>query len=141
MKQDGGISARKRVGATVETYIARPLTEVYAFLSDPRNLPAWAPGLCQSIEPRGGERWVAQAESGQVTISFAGPNAFGILDHHVGLPDGSEVYVPMRAVRYGDGSEVMLTVFRRPDMTDGAFEADLRAVERDLAALRTLLER
>jgi hypothetical protein len=141
MRQERDISAVTRAAATVETYIARPLAEVYGYLSDPGNLPAWASGLCRSIERQGNELWVGQTVSGQVTIRFAGPNEFGILDHHVSLPDGSDVYVPMRAVRNGEGSEVMLTVFRRPGMTDAAFEADLRLVERDLAALKTTLER
>ena len=133
-------SARPPHAVTVGTYVARPLSEVYGFLSDPRNLPAWASGLCLSIEQHG-EHWVGQTESGRVTIRFAEPNVFGILDHEVVLADGSEVYVPMRAIRNGDGSEVMLTLFRRPDMTDEAFEADLLWVERDLAALKALLER
>jgi hypothetical protein len=37
-----------------------------------------------------------------------------VLDHTVVLPDGTEVYVPMRVVPNGGGSEVMLVLFRQP---------------------------
>ena len=43
-------------------------------------------------------------------------------------------------VANGDGAEVTLTLFRLPSMDDAAFEADAAAVEKDLGALKTLLE-
>jgi len=40
-----------------------------------------------------------------------------------------------------DGSELVFTVYRRPDMSDQEFAEDAKAVERDLAKLKTLLEK
>jgi hypothetical protein len=51
---------------------------------------------------------------------------------------GVEVYVPLRVVANGDGSE--LTLFRQPQMSDDKFEADTEWVQRDLATLKQLLE-
>lgn len=120
--------------------IARPPAEVYAFASDPRNLPRWAAGLAGSGIERDGERWVANAPFGRVRIRFGEANALGVLDHDVELESGVVVHNPMRVVRRGDGSEVVFTLFRRPDMSDDDFAADAAAVEKDLEALKRLLE-
>jgi hypothetical protein len=53
---------------------------------------------------------------------------------------GVEVYVPLRVVANGDGSELTLTLFRQPQMSDDKFEADSEWVQRDLATLKRLLE-
>jgi len=67
-------------------------------------------------------------------------NNFGILDHHVKLITGIEVYVPMRVVKNGNGSEVMLTVFQTPEMTDERYAEDIKTVENDLNYLKTIIE-
>ena len=51
-----------------------------------------------------------------------------------------EIYVPMRVVENGDGSAVIFTLFRQPEMTQEAFERGIAMVERDLEALRGVLE-
>lgn len=120
--------------------IARPPAEVYAFASDPRNLPRWAAGLARSdVRPEGGA-WVADAPFGKVRIRFAPPNALGVMDHDVTLDSGVTVHNPMRVVPNGDGSEFVFTLIRRPEMNDAQFAADQAAVERDLKTLKDLLE-
>jgi hypothetical protein len=64
-----------------------------------------------------------------------------VLDHTVTTPAGVEVYVPMRVLANGSGSEVIFTLFRLPDMSDAQYAEDMRLVERDLAALKDLLEK
>lgn len=63
------------------------------------------------------------------------------MDHHVDLGDGTEVYVPLRVVENGAGAEVMLTLFRQPGMDEERFAADIKLVNRDLKALKSLIER
>jgi hypothetical protein len=118
--------------------IERPPEAVYAFASDPANLPRWASGLSGAIERRGGE-WIADSPMGKVKVRFAPPNDLGVLDHDVEV-SGETFHNPMRVVPNGDGSELSFTLFRRPGTTDEAFEADARTIERDLAALKRLLE-
>jgi hypothetical protein len=48
---------------------------------------------------------------------------------------------PMGKVANGDGSEVIFSLFQRPEMSDEAFAADAAAVTRDLTTLKQLLER
>jgi uncharacterized protein YndB with AHSA1/START domain len=112
---------------------------VYDFVADPRNLPRWAAGLSGSIEAVDGE-WLAESPLGRVKVQFAEGNAFGVLDHDVTLESGVTVHNPMRVLANNDGSEVVFTLFRRPEMDGDAFEADAHAVARDLQALRRLLE-
>jgi hypothetical protein len=74
-------------------------------------------------------------------ISFTDHNAFGVMDHWVDLGGGRVVYVPMRVVENGKGAEVLLTLFRQPDMSDAKFAEDQIWVRRDLSALKALAER
>ncbi|MGV9712074.1 SRPBCC family protein [Gordonia sp. NPDC003424] len=107
--------------------------EVYAFAADPDNLPRWAAGLAAGVR-RVGDVLVVDSPMGEVTVTFAPANDFGILDHDVTLPDGTVVANPLRVLAHPDGAEVVFTV-RQRDLTDEQFEADCAAVERDLAAL------
>jgi hypothetical protein len=74
-------------------------------------------------------------------VTFAEENKFGVLDHDVTLPSGVKFYNPMRVFPNNHGSELVFTVYRRPDGSDQEFANDANAVERDLAKLKTLLEK
>ena len=124
---------------TVSVSIARPWEEVYEAIWRPEDFPKWAAGLSASPLVREGDRWAAAGPEGPVRIRFTGRNAFGVMDHRVDLGTGSEVYVPMRVVPNGAGAEVLVTLFRRPGMSDADFLADAEWVMRDLLALKALL--
>jgi len=111
---------------------------VYAYASDPANLPTWAIGLVKSIE-RQGTSWIAQTPFGQVAIRFAAANDFGVLDHDVDLPAGT-LHNPMRVIPNGAGSEVLFTLIQNPDVSDEQFHRDMDTVRADLNKLRTVLE-
>ena len=119
--------------------IERPADEAYAFLSTPENFPRWASGLGGSLRQVNGE-WVAQTAEGPAQVRFSEPNARGVLDHAVILPEGKSVYVPLRVLPCQHGCELVLTLFRQPDMTDDRFAADAEWVMRDLQAAKRLLE-
>jgi len=125
---------------TVSVSIRRPVDEVYAFASNPENLPKWASGLSESIK-RSGDSWITETPNGTMRVRFVETNRFGVLDHYVTPPQGAEIYVPMRVVANGPGSEVSLTVYRQPEMSDKKFAEDAAWVERDLNALKALLEK
>ena len=71
-------------------------------------------------------------------VEFTEKNKFGVLDHDVTLPSGVKVHNPMRVT---DGSELVFTLYRRPDMSDQEFAEDAKSAEKDLAKLKTLLEK
>jgi hypothetical protein len=119
--------------------IERPAADVYAFVSDPANIPRWAVGLATAVENVDG-RWLLGTGSERAGVAFAERNTFGVCDHEVTLRSGDVVYVPMRVVRNGDGCDVVLTVRRQPDMTDADFDRDSGLVQADLTRLKRVLE-
>ena len=119
--------------------IARPAAEVYAFSWRPESFPKWAAGLGAGLTPDG-DRWVAHGPDGDVHVRFSPQNPYGVLDHWVTLPDGTEISIPLRVVANGDGAEVTLTLFRVPGMDDATFARDQGMVAADLAKLKALLE-
>lgn len=124
---------------TLSISISAPAEQVYAFVSNPQNLPLWASAFAKSIKFDAG-RWVLQTVTGGATIAFAANNPFGILDHTVTLDSGIRVDVPMRVLRNDSGSEVLFTLFQQPSMSDAEFSADMKLVEQDLRSLKTLME-
>ncbi|MCL2583770.1 MAG: hypothetical protein FWE35_15105 [Streptosporangiales bacterium] len=112
---------------------------MYAFASDPANIPRWAPGLGKSVEQADGQ-WFAETPAGRARLAFAPRNDLGVLDHHLTLAPGQTVYVPMRVIAADGGSEVIFTLRPLPGMTDGEFQADGDAVAADLARLKRVLE-
>jgi hypothetical protein len=124
---------------TMNTSINSNPQIVYDFVSNLENLPRWASNTFPSIKEVNGE-WVVDTSQGQNKVMLAERNNFGILDHYVKLTSGVEVYVPMRVVKNGDGSEIMLTVFQTPEMTDERYAEDIKTVEKDLNHLKTIIE-
>jgi hypothetical protein len=116
-----------------------PADEVYRFASQMENLPQWASGLAAGIEHEGGA-WFAKSPMGRVKIEMAAPNKSGVLDHDVTLPDGTRVHNALRVTPCGPGSLLTFVVLRLPGVAQDAFEADVAHVQRDLLALKTLLE-
>lgn len=124
----------------ISVSINRSAAQVYEFASNPENLPQWAAGLSGSIK-KVNEDWVAEAPMGRVRVKFAEENQFGVLDHQVTLPSGVNVYNPMRVFPNNDGSELVFTLYHRPDVSDQEFAEDAKSVEKDLAKLKSLLEK
>jgi hypothetical protein len=127
----------------VSIWIEAAPEAVYEFAADPQTWPKWAAGLAAGELRQTADGWVADSPMGQVTVEFAPPNGFGVLDHVVRLPSGEAVYNPLRVIPGGVGEprcEVLFTVRKRDGMTNAEFDADVAAVAADLDALRRLLE-
>jgi hypothetical protein len=128
--------------------VAQALARVSAYLSDPRNFPQWASGLAGGLDAvaedasagEDGSLWRASSPAGEVSVRFTPANDHGVADHWVLLPDGTTVYVPLRAVANGSGTEVSLMLFRLPSMDALKFEEDTQWVMRDLRRLKDVLE-
>ncbi|MFM0124402.1 SRPBCC family protein [Paraburkholderia sp. RL18-101-BIB-B] len=123
----------------ISVHIARDWREVYAFTLEPAAFPEWASGLGRPLG-HDGATWRFEGSEGTTTVRFSAPNEYGVLDHYVLLPDGSEIYIPLRVIANGSGCDVQFTLFRVPGMTDGKFAADAQWVERDLGKLKALVE-
>ena len=124
----------------ISVSINRSAAHVCEFVSNPENLPKWAAGLSGSIR-RVNEEWIAESPMGTVKVKFTEKNKFGVLDHDVTLSSGDKFYNPVRVFPNNDGSELVFTVYRGPGVSDQEFAADAKAVEKDLAKLKKLLEK
>jgi hypothetical protein len=130
------VQAARHISVSIE----RPIEEVYGFLAEPRNFPKWAEGLGHSFKHVEGMTWLAETPMGPMRILFSEPNRHGVLDHAVIPESGAAMHNPMRAVANGNGSEVVFTLFRRPDMSEDDFARDADWVMGDLRRLKALLE-
>ena len=119
--------------------IQRSAAEAYEFLSLPENFPKWASGLGASLR-RAGEDWLVETPEGPATVRFSERNSYGVLDHQVLLPSGAPIYVPLRIVAAGERCELVLTLFRRPGMSEEKFAADAEWVMGDLQKAKRILE-
>lgn len=73
----------------VSTWIGVGPEAVYEFAADPQTWPRWAAGLAAGELRQSPQGWVADSPMGTVTVEFAPPNPFGVLDHVVRMPSGS----------------------------------------------------
>jgi hypothetical protein len=124
---------------TVSVAINCDPATVYEFVSNPENLPKWAKMFCRSIKKSNGG-WIVETPQGPVNVRFSKRNDFGVLDHYVSSAPGVEVFVPMRVVPNGSGSEVLLTLFQPAGMSGERFAEDIRWVEQDLHHLKSIME-
>lgn len=99
-----------------------------------RRRPSWAAGLSRGIRCEAG-RWFTDLPMGVVEVRFTGAVDQGILDRDVTLPGGLVVHDPLRVVPNDRGSEIVFTVFRRDDVSDADFRADVEAGCADLDRL------
>ncbi len=125
---------------TLSIAIGKPWQDVYDSIWRPESFPKWASGLSQSSLQKVGDVWTAAAPAGAIRIRFTDHNPFGVMDHYVDAGTGPEIYIPLRIIANADGAEVLLTLFQQPGMSEQQFLADAKWVERDLLALKALLE-
>jgi hypothetical protein len=123
----------------VSVRINRPAADAYEFLCQPENFPKWASGLGAALR-RDGAEWIVETPEGRASVRFSERNSYGVLDHQVNLPGAAPIYVPLRLVANGDACDLVLTIFRRPGVSDAQFTADAEWVMRDLQAAKRLLE-
>lgn len=125
---------------TYSLSIDRDWRSLYELIWRPEFFPKWASGLSIAGLHQDGDGWLTDGPEGPIRISFTPHNTYGVMDHVVETADGNEVHVPMRVVRNGAGAEVMITLFRQPGMSDERYAADAKWIQRDLAALKKLIE-
>ena len=125
---------------TLSVTINRDIDIVYRFISSPKNLPLWAKAFCKSVR-KFRTNWIIGTPAGSMKVRFAVKNSFGVLDHYIYPSPKIEIYVPMRVLPNGAASEVMFTLFRRPDMSRAEYLRDIGMVTRDLKSLKKHLEK
>jgi Polyketide cyclase / dehydrase and lipid transport. len=130
-----GLAQWKIESVTIE----RKADEVYEYASDPANFAEWAASFCRSVK-RIGEEWRIETPEGEMTLRFAEPNPYGIMDHYVRSEGGPERPNHARVVASGSGSRVIFTVFQAKDPLDREYAVNCRNVKEDLQRLKRVLE-
>jgi hypothetical protein len=123
---------------TYSISIDRPWQDLYKEIYHPETFSKWASGLTESDLRRDGDAWIADGPDGPVNVRFTPRDSYGVMDHFIETSEGQEVHIPLRVIQNGDGAEIMLTLFRQPEMTDETFARDAKWIARDLRALRDL---
>ncbi|MFJ8210509.1 SRPBCC family protein [Streptomyces sp. NPDC096033] len=120
--------------------IDRPVAEVFDFLRDPANWPAWAVVNIKAIEPTDDpDWWLMATPHGPARLRIRANAESGLLDHDY-VEEQASWQVPARVVANGTGTEFMMTFFQPPAFTDDYFDEQTALVDTELTALKGILE-
>lgn len=128
---------------TITISINRPVGDVYAYLSEPANMPSWTTALGPSFEKVGEREWRAEHPDdarGPLTVRFCAINDWGVLDYEVIRRDEIAITVPMRVYANQDGCDLVFTFFQRPSVTDAHLDSEVEWVRTDFLTLKALME-
>ncbi|WP_173918148.1 SRPBCC family protein [Halobacillus sp. Marseille-Q1614] len=124
---------------TIGMMINKKSSDVYGFVREPMNLAAWANSFCVSVAQKKKD-WYVESGDGTARVQFETENSYGVLDFTLRLVNGEELYYPMRVVPHKDRCEVMLTIFRLPEVSEENFLLDGAMAANDLRQLKETLE-
>jgi hypothetical protein len=117
--------------------IAAPPRAVVELLADGNRLPEWAPGFAPEVRADG-DHWLVGSADGRFRIRIRSSTELGTVDFLAAADERAGAFG--RAIPNGDGSEFLFTL-QFPEGTDEeAIEAQMRVVEEELEAVRTLAE-
>ncbi|WP_338720989.1 hypothetical protein [Devosia sp. XK-2] len=126
---------------TISFTIGRPYSEVYGFLSQPRNLSRWTKGLLVGpIEPVGPNVWRTDFGGEVVDLHFTPDNAYGVLDLEVRSQTKAIRRYYVRLFPNGEGAELCVTVMQRAGESDVEFQSEVEWLRSDLGILKSYLE-
>ncbi len=114
--------------------------KVYAFLADPLNWPQYAVVNLRSVSPGQNGWFKAVTKFGEGELRVNGVKEFGLFDH-VWKDMQATWQVYGRVVPNGDGSTVMMTLFKPPVMSDELFDHSMKEMDVEMAKLKEILER
>ena len=121
--------------------INRPWAELYAFLSEPRNINLWTQGvIAQPLEQVAEHEWRTSHEGVPVLIAFTPPNGFGILDLELRWTDQAPRHYRIRLFPNEEGSEICCTILQRPGESDAQFASECEWLRTDLEVLKAYAE-
>ena len=129
-----------RRSQTISLSIERPFDEVYDYLVKPLNFQNWAAVEQGSFRPLENGDWEGVTPNGLRHMRFVTPNNYGVLDHAVFEPGSVPLFMPMRVVPNGEGTELIFSFFQRDGMDDESFASTLEWIRTDLLTLKSLLE-
>jgi hypothetical protein len=129
------------LSVTNTVQIERPAAEIYAFIANPETMPQWAIHNVKAIRKLDAVRWEMETPRGKAILIPHYEERNGILDHE--FIDASEGvwHVTGRVVPLGSSGSVYIMTLPKPDsMPAEAFEAGMRLMDDELAAIKACVE-
>ena len=117
--------------ATVTTVLAAPRDDVFRYIADIENLPAWATEFARELR-RDADGYRVVNGLGEFAFEIRADETTGVIDMYAG-PDREHMAVfPTRAVGLPDGrTAYSFTMFQGPDTPDELFESQYASLRRE----------
>lgn len=129
------------IAVTKTIQIGRSAVEGFDFIADPETMPQWAIHNVKAIRGIGGGRWEMQTPRGKATLVPHYERTVGILDHEFIDANEGIWRVSARIVSVGPSESVYMITLPKPDpMPAEAFEAGMKLMDDELAALKRCIE-
>ena len=117
---------------TVTRVLPAPRREVFAYLSDIENLPAWATEFARELKVEDGRYKVVNG-LGEFYFRIEADELTGVIDMLAGPAETEMALFPTRVVELPGGrSAFTFTMFQGPGMSDELFEAQHASLVREL---------
>lgn len=135
-------AAKNAAGGAVTkwTEIASAPVTVFDFLADGSNWPKFAMRNLLSVKQDGGGWAVVSSPAGWQRLEIKADRARGVLDYTLIGRSGRPWSIPARVVPAGGGAVVMMTFSRPEAMSEAEFQAGLKNVDDEFAALKKILQ-
>jgi len=124
---------------TYSVSIAAPPAFVWTILSDVREWPRFSP-FALAVRQTSATTYTVTSPQGEVALSSDFDGKLGLLDHTVGLPDGTRVFIPYRVVPNHRGSELIMTNVKSPGDSTGDYEEQLAWMRTELEQAKGYVE-
>jgi hypothetical protein len=129
------------ISATKTIQIARSAAECYDFIADVSTMPQWAIHNVKAIRDLGNGRWEMDTVRGKGTLVPHYDGATGILDHEFIDAGEGRWRVTGRVVPVGAAEAVYMMTLPKPEgLSAEMFEAGMRLMDEELAALKACIE-
>jgi len=132
------MSAPVHVAETCSTTVLVPCEVLLAYVSDPLNLPGWAPDFAARVSPSDDGTWLVQSPEGERRIVVRASNDAGAVDF-VSATD-HQMGAFLRVLPSGTASLVTFSLLFPRDTARDVVESAMRGAVQELANLREILE-
>jgi hypothetical protein len=128
----------RSICATCSTAIAVDPGRLIAYLSDPTNLPQWAPAFAVQATPADDGTWIVQSPDGKRRVAVRTSVEHGVVDFL--SAEGPQAGAFLRVLPSGGVSHVTFTILFPGGATPESVKAEMESAAQELVSLRQLLE-
>ena len=121
---------------TVTAVLDAPREQVFSYLADVENLPAWATEFARELKFEDGKAKVVNG-LGEFYFSIEADPETGVIDMYAGPTEEELAVFPTRVVGLPGGKVAYsFTMFQGPEMPDELFESQYEALLREFDNIR-----